>query len=179
MAKSSLASNPLRKYRKVLNLTLTQLADEVGVSVKTVYLAESGVYEDPLECIVHYFIKRCSADINVINEEYTTFRKKMRSNLKARLDPSVWRFSANKNDINNVLSPFNTKMSPLKDFRLNKLHFAETEFAKEFLINPSLLTRLEKGKCSLPSTIYTALIECGAPVEFVKELDARTNLYRG
>ena len=45
--------------------------------------------------------------------------------------------------------------------------------------NPGLLYRLERGKdySSVPKGIRDALVECGAPVNFMKELDARTRIF--
>lgn len=181
MAKSALASNPLRKLRKAANMTIEELSVAVDVSTKTLYLAEHGVYNLPLEAVVHYFTRLKDIDVDALNTEYSDFRRKMRANLANRIDESQWRFEIPKAQVNTFRTPMGTKMAPIRDFRLNSLMFTQTEFEKEFLVNPGLLTRLEAGRDfrSVPNPIAAALIECGAPENFMRELNVRTKLFHG
>ena len=179
MVKSSLASNPLRKYRKAANMSMGDLANEVKISEKTIYLAEHGVYDRPLEQVAHYFARTRNIDLDDLNQDYADFRAKMRQSLKERIDISIWHFSVPATQVCSFRTPLGTKLAPIKDFRVNCIMFTQTEFEKEFLVNPGMLTRLEIGKefATVPRPIREALIECGAPGYFIKDLDARTKLF--
>lgn len=180
MAKTQLASNPVRQHRKQLNLNIAQLAQEVGLSEKTVYLNECGVYEIPSEEIVQYILRKKNVAPEIFYTEYANFRAKMRAFLRESLYPTVWNFSIPVENTATFRTELGTKLSPIADFRTNSLKQTRVEFAQKFLVNPGLLERLEAGRVftSVPKPIIDALADCGAPAKFIKELYVRTKLFR-
>ena len=179
MVKSALATNPLRKLRLSSNLTVIELANKVSVSTRTIYLAECGVYETPLEAVSHFFINGNKATAQEINIAYDQFRADARTKLKNRINPDMWKFSIPFNQITSFRTTLNTPLAPIKDFRINSMMLTQTAFIREFLVNPGTLMRLEDKKTykNLPTEIKSALIECGAPTKFIEELNVRTKIY--
>lgn len=176
VSKSMLASSPLRKLREQSNLTQEQIAERCNISAKTVYLAECGVYEAPLEAVAHYFCKTRDIELAELTQEYASFRAKVRNKLKSKINPADFRFDVPHTQVTTFKTPFGTRLAPIKDFYTNCLVYTQSEFCKGFLVNPGLLHRLEVGYeyRHVPSSIVEALVECGAPNHFMKELDVRT-----
>ena len=153
VAKSVLSANPLRKLRNKSNLTQDQLAELTGISVKSIYLAECGVYERPLEGLAHHFCRERGIDINQLNNDYYRFRTIARHRQRERIDETQWRFSIDSKDVEFFRTTFGTRLAPIKDFYVNCLVYTQFEFCTGFLVNPGELHRLEVGMKSDCSSI--------------------------
>lgn len=162
-----------------MNLTQQELAAKLDLSPNTVYLAECAVYDQPLEAIVHFFCRERNIDLNEVNSSYSDFRIKSRENMKNKMYEADWRFQIPHAQVSTFRTSLGTKMAPVADFRTNCLMYSVIDFCKSFLINPGLFHKLEEGKHfkTVPVPIAKALIDCGAPVNFMKELDVRTKIF--
>lgn len=146
----------------------------MGINVKTIYYAECGVFEEPLEALVHYYVSK-GADLEQIKAGYYAFRAKVQNNTKEKIDASQWHFNGPVEDCVFVTDFHGKPLSPISDFRINSILYTHTEFITSFLINPGQLHRLETGtQRTLPIAVSDALMHCGAPGDFLKELSERT-----
>lgn len=179
MAKSALSGNPLRKLRTAMNLTQQELAEKLELSPNTIYLAEHGVYDLPLEAVAQFFCRERGTDLAELNSAYGDFRIKIRESMKNKMYEADWRFNIPHAQVSTFRTPLGTKMAPVADFRTNCLMYSVIDFCKSFLVNPGLYHKLEVGSYfkTVPVPITKALVDCGAPVTFMKELDVRTKIF--
>jgi transcriptional regulator with XRE-family HTH domain len=178
VTKNVLQYNILRRLRKSLGYTQAEFALFCGISTKSVYNAECGLYETPLESIADILYKNTDVTPTQLIAEYAKFRKMMRDKTRERYIPSMYKFSVSIPDTNKCIYR-SERISPIADLYINALGLNFNSFSHEFLINPGSLYKLDRGDIRyVPDTIQTALLTCGCPNEIVRELSVRIDYYR-
>jgi transcriptional regulator with XRE-family HTH domain len=178
VTKNVLQYNILRRLRKSLQYTQAEFADLCGISAKSVYNAECGLYESPLESIADILYANTDVTPTELTAEYAKFRKMLRDRTREKYLPTMFKFSVSISDTNDCILR-NERISPVNDLYANGLGINFNSFSHEFLINPGSLYKLDRGEIHyVPDTIQNALLVCGCPVEIVRELSVRTNYYK-
>jgi hypothetical protein len=162
-------------------MTQNDVHDVTNVSLKTIGLAEHGVYDMPVESLVTLYAFKTQHSIQSIHDNYNAFRKQHRLAYKETIPSKAWKFYIPFEEVAKHKTQLHTMLSPLQDFRVNSLRQPKYAFCTSFLINPGLLERTEKGNefQVVPGPIIHALKECGAPRSFTDELNVRTKIFYG
>lgn len=178
MVRRILNQNILRQLRTSLGYTQSEMAEIVGISHKSVQNAETGIYATPLPSIAEFLAQRTNTTYADIEKKYAIFRNIIQTNTREHISPKVYTFTCKREDVN-VIMYQGKFISPFQDFRINALGFTRQDFIYKLLVNPGTLSRLESGDFkSIPIDIRNALLACGAPTEFVDELNERTKRYK-
>jgi transcriptional regulator with XRE-family HTH domain len=161
------SENPLKRLRHLCNLTLDQVAYQVGVSRQFIIRAEQGVYSAVPDSLLDFYGGRLEVDALAVGAEYYQFQLLTRkANYGRLIEP--WTFP-------DVLQ------HPFIHWRLMSGVTSSAGICKLFCVHPATINKFEKRSFlmnAIPDQLVGALLESGYHPETLDTLEQSYKRYK-
>lgn len=162
----NLKSNPVRKARERLNLSLQQAASKANVNYQLWYLVECGCYASVPPALLR-FLEREGFNVLFVEEEYEEFVARTRDEF----------YAEHLADYPHI--EIETGLHPVVSLR-NSFNLSRAGFAKQLCVQPSILYRVESGHTKkLPQQLREALVDVAIPEPIMKRLETGVEEWYG